>query len=73
MRTKVFDKKLTTYFEQIVPKNPDSSIAHLDKLLLRAKNADETTYQAMVIWIANHFDKRDVMGFDAIYIYIAEK
>lgn len=73
VRTKVFDKKLTTYFEQVVPKNPDSSIAHLDKLLLRAKNTDETTYQAMVIWIANHFDKIDVMGFDAIYIYIAEK
>ena len=73
LRSKATAKKLTSYLEQIVFKNPDTIKVAIDKLIEKANAQNEKVAQAMLNWLISYYDQIDVMGFDGIFIHIVEK
>lgn len=71
LRTPTFENKLKTYIEQLTPQHPDSVIIASDYLLDKAQ-ADREVFKYTLAWLLNKYAKREMMGFDAVYVHLAE-
>jgi thiol-disulfide isomerase/thioredoxin len=72
LRSPVYDKKIKEYLDQVVPKLPDSISNACDKLLTVAESNPEI-FRYMLITLFNKYATSTIMGFDAVYVHIAEK
>lgn len=72
LRTPTFENKLKTYIEQLTPQHPDSVIIASDYLLGKSQ-ADRDVFKYTLAWLLNKYAKREMMGFDAVYVHLAEK
>lgn len=72
LRTPLYEKKIKTYIEKVIPQVPDSIIVYTDKLI-EASRGDEETFRYVLGTIYNHFGSSQIMGMDAVFVHVAEK
>lgn len=72
LRTPIFEQKLKTYIDQLTPKHPDSVIIASDYILGKAQ-ANKEVFKYTLAWLLNKYAKREMMGFDKVYVHLAEK
>lgn len=71
IRTPVFFKKLDTYFDQVVSKNPDSIVYEIDHLLSQMDENGEM-FKFSLWHLTVKFDESQIMGHDAILVHMAD-
>jgi thiol-disulfide isomerase/thioredoxin len=72
LHTPLYEPKIKTYINRIVPQHPDSLIAAVDMLIERSRS-DEAIFRYMLITLFNNFAESKLMGMDKVYFHIAEK
>lgn len=71
LRTPLIETKLDQYFKQVVPPVPDTIIQDARQIIERTKSA-KNMYQFVVQYLFNLYTDPEIMGTDAVYVYIAE-
>lgn len=72
LRTPLFHGKLETYFDKVIIQHPDSIKAECDKIINKAKKNKET-FKYTLWFLTNHYETSQVMGFDAIFVYLVNE
>ncbi|MCS6917055.1 MAG: DUF5106 domain-containing protein [Chitinophagales bacterium] len=72
LRTPVFAYRLKKYFDELVPKIPDSINVAADQLIARARS-DSEMYRYLVWWITYTYETSKIMGMDAVFVHMTEK
>ncbi len=72
LRTPLYEDKVMTYIEKVIPQLPDSIINEVDMLVEKSRSSDEL-FRYMLITLFNHYAKSKIMGMDAVYVHLAEK
>jgi thiol-disulfide isomerase/thioredoxin len=72
LRTPIFQGKIKTYTNQLTPQHPDSIIASVDTIITKAR-ANKEVFKYCVATLANHYETSKIMGFDKVFVHIAEK
>jgi len=72
LRTPLYDPKIKTYIQKVIPQMPDSIIPYVDMLIKKSRACDEM-FRYMLITLFNEYASSNVMGMDAVYVHIAEK
>ncbi len=72
LRTPVFHQKLVTFMKDLTPQVPDSVIASAEYILKKVQG-DSVLYQYTLAWMLNRYAKREIMGMDKVYVYLAEE
>lgn len=74
LRTPVFEPKLDYYFDKMVVPAPDSLIPEAEKIIqLAYDSGDSLMFQYVASHLLYKFETSDIMGYDAIFVDIAEK
>jgi thiol-disulfide isomerase/thioredoxin len=71
LRTPLIETKLDQYFKQIVVPIVDSINASVSRVIEMAKD-EETMYQFVVQYLFNMYSNPEIMGTDAVYVFIAD-
>jgi thiol-disulfide isomerase/thioredoxin len=71
LRTPLYEEKVKKYIEKVIPQIPDSVIGECDKLLTAAGKNPET-FRYLLVTLFNHYASSTIMGFDAVYVHLAE-
>lgn len=71
LRTPILHGKVMYYLEKLVPQIPDSLSVACDYILSKAKANDEM-FKYWLIELLNYYAKSNIMGFDAVYVHLAE-
>lgn len=71
IRTPLIETKLDQYFKQIAPPVADSIIQDARRIIELSKAA-KSMYQVVVQYLFNLYSDPEIMGTDAVYVYIAE-
>jgi thiol-disulfide isomerase/thioredoxin len=72
LRTPIFENKVKTYTNQLTPQLPDSIIASCDTIIEKAK-ANKEVFKYCVATLTNIYENSKIMGFDKIFVHLAEK
>lgn len=72
LRTPLYEEKVMNYLTRVVPQNPDSLYSQIDYLVERSR-ADSNIFRFMLITLFNYYGKSNIMGMDALQVYIADK
>lgn len=72
LRTPLYEDKIKSYMEKVLPQIPDTLIAEVDTLLDRTHHNDEL-FRYMLVTLFNHYVSSQIMGMDAVFVHIAEK
>jgi len=72
LRTPVFHNKLKQYITQVVIQYPDSINKEADMLIAKTKGNKET-FKYVLWFITNWSETCNIMGMDAVFVYLAEK
>jgi len=72
LRTPIFQNKINTYMNQLTPQTPDSIIASADTIIERSK-ANKEVFKYCVATLTNTYETSKIMGFDKIFVHLAEK
>ncbi len=72
LRTPVINNKLKTYFKNLVPKQPDSIIIAIDYLLDKTIIGSDI-YEYMTWEFTSNYEQSKIMGFDKIFVHMADK
>ncbi len=72
LHTPIYEPKIKTYINKVVPQHPDSLIMAVDKLI-EASRSHPDIFRYMVITLFNNFAESKIMGMDKVYFHIAEK
>ena len=70
IRTPVFAGKIKQYLEKLTPQVPDS-INAAAKLILDQTDENSEIFKYLVYYITNTYEKSDIMGMDAVFVYMA--
>lgn len=71
LRSPIMGNKLKQYTEKLTPQIPDSINAMADYLIgLTEPTSDMFKY--LVYWITNTYEKSNIMGMDAVFVYMAK-
>jgi thiol-disulfide isomerase/thioredoxin len=57
---------------QLTPQTPDSIMASADTIIEKSR-ADKEVFKYCVATLANEYETSKIMGFDAVFVHIAEK
>ena len=71
LRTPFLFQRVNYYLEKLTPNHPDSIITSLDYILERMESA-EINYQYYLSHYLNHYAQTKVVGYDAIYVHLAD-
>jgi thiol-disulfide isomerase/thioredoxin len=71
LRTPIYDEKIKRYLEKVILQIPDTINHECDKLLKLVEN-DEEIFRYMLITLFNNYATSPIMGFDAVYVHLAE-
>lgn len=72
LRTPLYEDKIMTFLNKIVPQVPDSLIPEVDYLIGKSR-ADSALFRYMLITLFNYYGKSNIMGMDAVQVHIADK
>ncbi len=72
LRTPVYEQKIKSYIEKVIPPLPDTINSEVDVLLEKARSNEEV-FRYMLVTLFNHYASSQVMGMDAVLVHIAEK
>ena len=72
VRTPILHRKIDHYFNNILVQKPDSIIPQVDRIVGKTQGSDET-FQYVVRYLLNHYQKSNIMGMDEVFVHIAEK
>jgi len=72
LRTPVFHNKLQKYLDKVVLQNPDTVIAEIDRLIMKAK-ANPEMFKYLVWYSTYHYENSEIMGFDKIFVHMVDK
>lgn len=73
LRTPILEGKINYYFEKMVIPTPDSIIPEVKILIQDIYNAGDTLmFQYICSHLLNYFETSKVMGYDAVFVSIAE-
>lgn len=72
LRSPVFAHRLKRYFDEVIPKIPDSINVAADRLIARARS-DSEMYRYLVWWITYTHETSKIMGMDAVFVHMTEK
>lgn len=72
LHTPLYEPKVKTYINKVVPQHPDSLIVAVDYLMHKSRS-DEAIFRYMLITLFNNFAESNIMGMDKVYFHIAEK
>ena len=71
LRTPIYHNKLETYFNNVIVQHPDTIIKEIDKILAKAA-ANKETFKYVLWWLTYNYETSKVMGFDKIFVYLAD-
>ena len=72
LRTPIYHTKISTYIKNLTIQMPDSIIKVADFYVDKAKSNKET-YKYMVWYVTNTYETSNIMGMDAVFVYMAKK
>ncbi len=72
LRTPIYNEKIKAYLDKVIPQIPDTINMEIDKLLNIAES-DKELFRFMLVTLFNYAATSQIMGFDAVYVHIAEK
>ncbi len=72
LRTPVFNGRLENYFKNIIMQMNDSIIANCDDMIERTR-ANKEMFKYTLWFLTNFYEKSQIMGQDAIFVYLGEK
>ena len=72
VRTPILHRKIDHYFNNILVQKPDSIIPQVDRIVSKTQGSDES-FQYVVRYLLNHYQKSNIMGMDEVFVHIAEK
>ena len=72
LRTPVYERKITTYLDRVIPPIPDSIYKEVDMLIEKSRS-DTLLFKYMLTTLFNYYAKSKYVGMDAVYAYIGEK
>lgn len=72
LRSPIYENKLDYYLDKIVPKAPDSLITQVD-MLIEGTRGDKELFRYMLVHLFNKYAKGEIMGYENVYVHIAEK
>ncbi len=72
LRTPIFQGKIKTYTQQLTVPFPDSIIVSVDTIIERAR-ANKEVFKYCVATLANFYETSNIMGYDKVFVHIAEK
>jgi thiol-disulfide isomerase/thioredoxin len=72
LRTPLYEEKVMTYIDKIIPQDPDSLNTAVDLLIAKSRTNTEL-FRYMLVTLFNHYGQSQIMGFDAVALYIADK
>ena len=71
LRSPIFGNKIKQYIEKLTPQIPDS-INLAAKYLISMTDDKSETFKFLVYWITNTYEKSEIMGMDAVFVYMAK-
>jgi len=71
LRSPVFANKIKQYIEKLTAQMPDSINVAAAKLIGLSDEKSET-FKFLVYWITNTYEKSEIMGMDAVFVFMAE-
>ncbi len=72
LRTPLFYNKVKTYTQQLTVPLPDSIIPSVDTIIEKSR-ANKEVFKYSVATLANYYETSKIMGYDKIFVHIAEK
>jgi len=72
LRTPLYEDKILTYLDKVVPQTPDSINPQIDMLIAKSRTSPDL-FKYVLVTLFNHYGQSQIMGFDAIALYIADK
>jgi peroxiredoxin len=72
VRTPILEGKLSKYFNQVVPMQPDSVIAECDQVIAKARK-DKEMFKYVLWWLTYNYETSPYMGMDAVFVHLVEK
>ena len=72
LRTPIYHSKVSTYIKNLTLQMPDSIEKAADFLIEKAQPNKET-YKYMVWFVTNTYETSNIMGMDAVFVYMAQK
>lgn len=72
LRTPLYEEKIMTYIDKVIPQDPDSINSAIDFLIAKSRTSQEL-FRYNLVTLFNHYINSQIMGFDAVTIYIADK
>lgn len=71
LRTPVYHSKLKNYFENIVIKHPDTVKREADRIIDSTRGNNEI-FEYTVWFLTNKYERSQIMGLDAVFVYLVE-
>lgn len=72
LRTPLFQNKIKTYTQQLTVPLPDSIIVAVDTIIEKSR-ANKEVFKYCVATLANYYETSNIMGYDKVFVHIAEK
>ncbi|MCX7986067.1 MAG: thioredoxin-like domain-containing protein [Bacteroidales bacterium] len=72
LRTPIYEEKIMNYLTKVIPQIPDTIMREVDMLIARSRTSPEL-FRYMLVTLFNYYGKSQIMGFDDIALYIADK
>lgn len=74
LRTPIFEGKLNYYFDKMVVPSPDSMMPEARKIITKSfEGGDSLMFQFTTSHLLHYFEASKIMGYDAIFVDIAEQ
>ncbi len=72
LRTPLLQTKIKTYTQQLTVPLPDSIIPSVDTIIEKSR-ANKEVFKYAVATLANYYETSNIMGYDKVFVHIAEK
>lgn len=72
LRSPILQSKIKTYTQQLTVPLPDSIIQSIDTIIIKAR-ANKEVFKYCVATLANFYETSNIMGYDKVFVHIAEK
>lgn len=71
LRTPLLHAKVKTYTQQLTVPLPDSIIPSVDTIIIKSR-ANKEVFKYNVATLANYYETSNIMGYDKVFVHIAE-
>jgi len=72
VRNQFLDVRIKKYFDNVILMHPDTIIHEIDKILAKC-DENNLVYNTLVVYFAYKYEQSKIMGFDKIFVDVADK